>query len=80
MFILVDESHPLLKFPAQPLIKYGVPVEPLQKAKSKITTVYLNPRVSMCDMQRMSPTKLHHQVADILTAMTDEDDSPPFKR
>lgn len=76
----VDESHPLLKFPAQPVIKYGVPVEPLQKTKSKITTVYLNPRVSMCDMQRMSPTKLHHQVADILTAMTDEEDTPPFKR
>ncbi|KAL4235066.1 hypothetical protein ACF0H5_006704 [Mactra antiquata] len=71
----VDESHPLLKFPAKPVFKYGVPAE-----KSKITTVYLNPRVTVCDMQRMSPTKLHHQVTDLLTAIADDDDTPPYKR
>lgn len=60
------------------MFKYGLPAEPLQK--TKITTVYLNPRVTVCDMQRMSPTKLHHQVTDLLTAIADDDEAPPYKR
>jgi len=63
-------------------MKYGVPVEPLLKDKLKLNTVYLNPRVAMCDMQRMSPTKLHHQMADLLTAInnSDDEDGPVLKR
>lgn len=78
----VDESHPLLKGPAEPLMKYGVPVEPLQKTISKVTKVYLNPRVAVCDMQRISPTKLHHQVTDLITSLnnSDDDEGPLQKR
>lgn len=78
----VDESHPLLKSPANPVTKYGVPVEPLQNSLSKVTAVYLNPRVAMCDMQRISPTKLHHQVAGLLTSInnSDDEDGPVLKR
>lgn len=80
--LTVDESHPLLKTPAEPIMRYGVPVEPLLRDKTKVKTVYLNPRVVTCDMQRMSPTKLHHQVAGLLTAInnSDDEDGPVLKR
>lgn len=61
-------------------MKNSVAGEALQKTKSRKTTVYLNPKVAISDIQRMSPTKLHHQVSDLLTAITDDDDILPFKR
>ncbi|KAH3774520.1 hypothetical protein DPMN_175902 [Dreissena polymorpha] len=54
-----------------------------KRAKSsKVTTVYFNSRGPTSDIQTMSPSKLHHQVADILSALnqSDDEDGPPFKR
>ncbi|KAH3774506.1 hypothetical protein DPMN_175888 [Dreissena polymorpha] len=80
----VDESHPLLK---SNQASNGLPTGTLagtqKRAKSsKVTTVYFNSRGPTSDIQTMSPSKLHHQVADILSALnqSDDEDGPPFKR
>ncbi|XP_052815254.1 heat shock factor protein-like [Mya arenaria] len=78
----VDETHPLLKSPAEPILRYGVPIDPVVKTQgTHLTTVYLNPRLS--DMETiMSPKRIQGQVANVLQAIntSDDEDAPPFKK
>ena len=71
----VDDSHPLLKTKQSTIIKYNLTPQGKGDTRNKITTVYMNPRLTTVpDMQRMSPTKLHEQVVDLLPAINNSDD------